>query len=347
LAQRNDEREIAVTVGPDEAGSRLDRLLAARIGGLSRARLKALILAGRVRDAGGTLGDPATRVKPGQYIVVQVPAPEPAEPAGEDIALAVVHEDAHLIVVDKPAGLVVHPAAGHREGTLVNALIAHCGASLSGVGGVRRPGIVHRLDKDTSGLMVIAKTDAAHAGLAAQFASHGADGRLERAYLAVVWGEPRPARGTIDAPLGRSRSNRTRISVSTSAGARRAVTRYEVVERFPGASRRRPATRAGDGEAVASLVRARLETGRTHQIRVHFAHIGHPLLGDRTYGAGFAASAHRLAPSAQAMLAAIGRQALHAAVLGFEHPSTGRQLRFESPLPAEIKRLVEQLREQD
>jgi 23S rRNA pseudouridine1911/1915/1917 synthase len=245
-----------------------------------------------------------------------------------------VYEDRYLIVIDKPAGLVVHPAAGHRSGTLVNALVAHCGDSLSGIGGVKRPGIVHRLDKDTSGLMVVAKTDEAHQGLAEQFAKHGADGGLTRAYLAVVWGALPRRRGTIDAPLARSQANRTKIAVARGRSGRRAVTHYTVERTF--------ATADGKG-TIASLVRAELATGRTHQIRVHFAHIGHPLLGDRTYGAGFAASARRLSESAQAALADLNRQALHATHLGFVHPVTGKRLVFDCGPPAELARLIDSL----
>jgi 23S rRNA pseudouridine1911/1915/1917 synthase len=258
---------------------------------------------------------------------VRLPPPEPASPEAQHIPLNIVFEDEHLIVIDKPAGLVVHPAAGHRSGTLVNALIAHCGASLSGIGGVMRPGIVHRLDKDTSGLLVVAKTDQAHRGLAEQFAEHGRDGRLERVYLALVWGVPERYRGTIEASLARSASNRQKIAVSRATTARRAVTRYEVKKDF----------------GVASLVECRLETGRTHQIRVHLAHAGHPLLGDQTYGKGFASSASRLSEEARQALAALGRQALHAAVLGFEHPVTGEPMRFTSPPPADFARLLSAL----
>jgi 23S rRNA pseudouridine1911/1915/1917 synthase len=248
------------------------------------------------------------------------------------MALRIVYEDDDLIVIDKPAGLVVHPAAGHDSGTLVNALIAHCGDSLSGIGGVKRPGIVHRLDKDTSGLLVIAKNDRAHQGLAAQFADHGRSGPLERAYLALVWGIPERQRGTVEAPLARSQHNREKIAVVGEERGRYAITHYELIEALPAA------------EPVASLVRCELETGRTHQIRVHMAHIGHPLLGDLVYGAGYKTKANRLTQARQAALKALGRQALHAAVLGFEHPRTGAFLRFESPLPADMTALLESLR---
>jgi 23S rRNA pseudouridine1911/1915/1917 synthase len=319
-----------VTVGAQEAGERLDRFLARRLPHFSRSRLQALIRAGRVARDGAAVGDLGHRTKAGETYSVEVPAPEPAAPQAEAMPLAIVHEDADLIVIDKPAGLTVHPGPGHAAGTLVNALIAHCGASLSGIGGVRRPGIVHRLDKDTSGLLVVAKSDRAHRGLAEQFAAHGADGRLERRYLAIVWGTPERRRGAIDAALARSRANRTKIAVVSEPAGRRAVTRYEVLAPYP----------KGEAKPVASLLRLTLETGRTHQVRVHLAHIGHPLLGDMTYGAGFKASARKLGEEAQAALAALGRQALHAAELAFAHPVTGKRLRFTSPLPADMAHLA-------
>jgi 23S rRNA pseudouridine1911/1915/1917 synthase len=325
---------IHIEVAAGDAGIRLDRLLANNVPNLSRSRLQALIKTGSVRGGSGTIVDPGSRVKPGEWFVLDVPPPEPAVPQPEAIPLSVVHEDEHLIVIDKPAGIVVHPAAGHASGTLVNALIAHCGDSLSGVGGVRRPGIVHRLDKDTSGLLVVAKSDAAHRGLAAQFASHGTDGRLDRRYLALAWGGLGPTGSIVDAPLARSRSNRTKIGVSADPAARRAVTHIATVERFGPPSK----------DPVCSLLECRLETGRTHQIRVHLSHIGHPLLGDGVYGAHFAASIRRLPPNAAAALHSMRRQALHAAVLGFEHPLTGRRHRFESPPPADLAGLLEALR---
>lgn len=319
------------SVGEDAAQLRLDRFLADRIAGASRSRVQALIRQGMVRNARGTLVDAGARVKLGEVIEVDVPEAEPALPAPEPIPLNVVYEDRHVIVIDKPPGLVVHPAAGHASGTLVNALIAHCGEGLSGIGGVKRPGIVHRLDKNPSGLMVVAKTDAAHAGLARQFAAHGSDGSLSRTYLALVWGVPRRWRGTIDAPLKRSTANRTKIAVSD--GGRRAITHYAVEQVFNDAR----------GKPVAALIRARLMTGRTHQIRVHFAHIGHPLLGDPTYGAGFAASARKLMPEAREALGRLKRQALHAAHLGFLHPVTGQRLAFDSTPPADFAELVDTL----
>jgi 23S rRNA pseudouridine1911/1915/1917 synthase len=319
-----------VAVGAEEAGERLDRFLARRLPQLSRSRLQALIRAGEVGCEGRAVADLGRRVRAGESYTVHVPEPEAAVPEAEAIPLAVLYEDAELIVVDKPAGLTVHPAPGHAAGTLVNALIAHCGASLSGIGGVRRPGIVHRLDKDTSGLLVVAKSDRAHRGLAQQFAAHGADGRLERHYLAIVWGAPERQRGSIDAALARSRTNRTKIAVVSDAAGRRAVTRYEVLATYP----------AGAKTPIASLLRLTLETGRTHQVRVHLAHIGHPLLGDMTYGAGFKASARKLNAQAQAALGRLGRQALHAAELALVHPVTEKRLRFASPLPADMARLA-------
>jgi 23S rRNA pseudouridine1911/1915/1917 synthase len=264
---------------------------------------------------------------------VSLPPATDANVEGESLPLKIVYEDDSLIVVDKPAGLVVHPAAGHAAGTLVNALVAHCGESLSGIGGVKRPGIVHRLDKDTSGLLVVAKTDAAHRSLAAQFKSHGLDGRLHRSYLAFVWGKlPRP-KGTIDARLWRSRANRMKIAVARGELGRSATTHYDVLETFPGG---RPA-----GEV--SLLRLVLETGRTHQIRVHLAHIGHPVLGDPVYGSGFKTRLVALGLAAKDAAAALGRQALHAEQLAFEHPITGEKMSFNSPLPPDLERLAKAL----
>src|SRR6478736_10545075 len=320
---RDDSTET-VTIGADEAGLRLDRVLAAHLAQLSRSRLKALIVAGHVTIAGRTIRDPAATVKSGDMVKVSLPPPEPAVPQGEEIPLNILYEDDALIVIDKPAGLVVHPAAGHASGTLVNALIAHCGDSLSGIGGVKRPGIVHRLDKDTSGLLVVAKNDRAHKGLADQFADHGRTGPLERAYLAIVWGVPERQKGIVDAALARGVHNREKIVVVTGESGRFALTHYEVLESLP------------REEPIAALLRCELETGRTHQIRVHMAHIGHPLLGDQLYGAGFKTKANRLGEEAQAALLVLKRQALHATILGFEHPRTGDFLRFESPLPADM-----------
>ncbi len=325
-----DETMETVKIVPAEAGQRLDRVLAMRIPALSRSRLKALILDGRVAIEVRTIRDPATHVNSGDTVTVTLPAPEQAKPAGEPIPLAIVYEDAALIVIDKPKGLVVHPAAGHAKGTLVNALIAHCGDSLSGIGGVKRPGIVHRLDKDTTGLMVVAKTDAAHRALSAQFANK-TDSGIERGYLALVWGAPSRAKGTIDAPLDRHPRSRDKRAVRE--GGRQAVTHWQVLERFAGT----------DGKSIASLLACTLETGRTHQIRVHLAHIGHPILGDASYGTGFKTKASLLSPEARAALEGLGRQALHAYLLAIEHPQSGKSLRFQSELPGDLRRLRDAL----
>jgi 23S rRNA pseudouridine1911/1915/1917 synthase len=320
-----------IKVAGEQAGQRLDRVLAAS-SALSRTRLKALILDGAVSIGARTIRDPGYRVNLGETVTVAVPEPEAAEPSGESIPLDIVFEDDQIIVIDKPAGLVVHPAAGHATGTLVNALIAHCGDSLSGIGGVKRPGIVHRLDKDTTGLMVVAKTDRAHQALAAQFADHGRTGPLRRGYLAFVWGAPARPKGTIDEPLGRHPKSRDRMAVR--GGGRIAITHWQVLERFMGKE-----DLGKDGKPVASLIECRLETGRTHQIRVHLAHAGHPLLGDATYGTGFKTKATRLPPEAQEALKALGRQALHAYLLAIEHPTTGQRLEFRSELPGPLVRL--------
>ncbi len=328
------------TIGADEAGQRLDRTLAALVDGLSRSRLKTLILAGHVAIGGRTICDPGHRVNAGDQITVVVPQAEPAEPQAEDIPLAVVHEDDDIIVIDKPRSLVVHPAAGNWTGTLVNALVAHCGASLSGIGGVRRPGIVHRLDKDTTGLMVVAKNDRAHQSLAAQFADHGRTGPLQRGYLAFVWGTPDRPKGLIDKPIDRHPQIRDRMAVR--ADGREAITLWEVLERYPTAAgahgTNRTAAKGSGGSApvVASLLDCQLRTGRTHQIRVHLAAIGHPLLGDTTYGPGFRTKAALLSQSARTALEALSRQALHAYLLRIEHPATGEEMVFRSDLPLDL-----------
>ena len=327
------DRSETVEVTATEAGERLDRVLAARVDGLSRSRLKNLVLEGRVALAGRTIRDPGHRVNAGDTFVVEVPAPAPVQPGAEPIALSVVYEDADLIVIDKPAGLVVHPAAGNWTGTLVNALIAHCGDSLSGIGGVRRPGIVHRLDKDTSGLMVVAKNDLAHQALAAQFADHGRSGPLIRGYLAFAWGVLDRPKGTIDAPLGRHPRARERMAVRPDG--RPAITHWSVAETYAGR----------DGTPAVSLLACRLETGRTHQIRVHLAHIGHPVLGDPTYGRGFKTKTALLGPAGRAAVAHLERQALHAHLLGFDHPATRQFLEFRSELPGDISRLHHGLRQ--
>lgn len=319
-----------INVSGEQAGERLDRVLASA-SALSRTRLKALILDGAVTIGARTIRDPGYRVNAGENITVAVPPPEAAEPEGENIPLDVVFEDDEIVVINKPAGLVVHPAAGHAAGTLVNALIAHCGDSLSGIGGVKRPGIVHRLDKDTTGLMVVAKTDRAHQSLAAQFADHGRTGPLRRAYLAFAWGAPARPKGMIDEPIDRHPKSRDRMAVR--AGGRAAITHWQVLERFGGKDGKK------SEKPVASLIECRLETGRTHQIRVHLAHAGHPLMGDAIYGPGFKTKAARLPPAAREALEGLGRQALHAYLLTIAHPKSGERLEFRSELPADLVRL--------
>jgi 23S rRNA pseudouridine1911/1915/1917 synthase len=315
---------LAATV---EAPDRLDRFLALAFPEVSRARFQRLIAEGQVAVEGVCITETRHKLKAGQRVEAVIPPAVAAEPQPEIIPLNVVYEDKDLIIIDKPAGLVVHPGAGNETGTLVNALIAHCGDSLSGIGGVKRPGIVHRLDKDTSGLLVIAKNDAAHRGLSEQFAAHGRDGRLERAYQAIVWGAPERSRGTVSANIARSNINRQKMAISKSEASREAVTHYEVLKTF-------------GKPPVASLVRCVLETGRTHQIRVHMTHIGHPLLGDRVYGASFKSSLNILSEAARDAVNTLNRQALHASKLGFEHPRTGKALSFESPLPADMMQLL-------
>lgn len=324
---------IELKAGEDAAGQRLDQWLAAQLAPeLSRSRIQALIKQGAVRIGGQRIDEVKRKLAAGDLISVEMPEPEPAEPQGENIPLDVLYEDDSLIVINKPAGLVVHPGAGNWTGTLVNALIHHCGASLSGIGGVRRPGIVHRLDKDTSGVMVVAKTDHAHRALSEAFADHGRTGDLQRAYVALVWGIPSRPTGTIDAPLGRA-ADRVRRAVVPEhrEDARHAVTHYTVEERFG---------EEQDKFAAASLLECRLETGRTHQIRVHMAHIGHPLVGDPDYGQAFRTKANRLPESLKSEVAAFPRQALHARLLEFSHPDTHLTMRFEAPMPGDMEVLV-------
>jgi 23S rRNA pseudouridine1911/1915/1917 synthase len=310
------------------AGQRLDRFLAGALPGLSRSRLQALIAQGAVRRGGGTISDPNTRVKPGETYEVSIPEAVPARPQGQAIPLDVVYEDKDLIVIDKPAGLVVHPAAGNPDGTLVNALIAHCGQTLIGIGGENRPGIVHRLDKDTSGLLVAAKNERTMTSLAKQFAAHA----VERAYHAVVWGAPRLGEGMVESQIGRNPFDRKRMAV-LAGGGKAARTRYRVVERF-------------GARPFASLVECRLETGRTHQIRVHLTHLGHPLIGDPAYGRARSAPRPKNEAEAAAFSAAAAfpRQALHAWLLGFHHPALNKTMRFEREWPADFANLVKALR---
>ena len=303
----------------EDGGVRLDKFLAERIGTISRSRVKSLILEGRLSRDGALATDVSATVQPGARYRLLLPAPEPATPQGEDIPLAILYEDDALLVLDKPAGLVVHPAPGNPDGTLVNALIAHCGASLTGIGGERRPGIVHRLDKDTSGVMVVAKTELAHTRLSAAFASRD----LDREYKALCWGLPNPAQGTIEGDIGRDPRDRKRMAVVTRNG-KAALTNYRTIRNFG---------------IAAALVALRLGTGRTHQIRVHMAHIGHPLLGDAVYLRRRPAVAKTLPPAVLALALDFPRQALHAEMLGFSHPITGAKLSFMAPPPADFQAL--------
>ncbi len=325
--------QITLVVDADTAGGRLDAVLARAWPEVSRNRVKDLILGGAARIGTRQIAEPSYRVKAGETITLTAPPPEDPDPQPEDIPLDILFEDDALIVIDKPVGMVVHPAPGSWTGTLVNALIHHCGPSLKGIGGVRRPGIVHRLDKDTSGVMVAAKTEQAHNHLAAQFADHGRTGPLHRAYVAFAWGMTQTATGTVDAPIGRDAHNRLKQAVRRDG--REAITHYAVTSRH-----------GGEGWDITRLVCA-LETGRTHQIRVHMAHIGHPLVADRIYAAGYATKINKLPEGPRVAVAALHRQALHAAELGFEHPVTGEEMLFESPLPPDLAELEAALQDYD
>lgn len=312
-------------VSNDEAGTRLDKVLAEAFAELSRARVQALVAEGRLIAGGRTITDANYRVKPAERLTLKIPPARPARPRGEDIPLDVVFEDEHLLVVNKPAGLVVHPAAGNPDGTLVNALIGHCGDSLSGIGGEKRPGIVHRLDKDTSGLMVVAKHDDAHIRLSNAIAAR----QVSRGYRALVWGVPDPTSGRVEGAIGRSPKNRKKMAMVNSGG-KSALTHYALERSW--------------GVAAAQLA-CRLATGRTHQIRVHMAHIGHAVLGDQLYGVRSNAWLQRLPEPAQSAVSSFRRQALHAARLSFHHPATNELLEFERPFPADALALTEALDE--
>jgi 23S rRNA pseudouridine1911/1915/1917 synthase len=314
---------IVIRASAGDAGQRLDRVLALHLPKLSRTRLKHLIENGNVTENGAKLRDPSQRVRYDQNFVVILPQIEDAAPVAQPIALDIRFEDAHLIVIDKPAGMVVHPAPGNPDGTLVNALLGHCGASLSGIGGVRRPGIVHRLDKDTSGLIVVAKTEAAHHGLSRDFAAR----RIDRAYTAFVWGVPSAPAAEISGNIGRSNLNRKKMAVVAKEKGKPAITRYRIERTF---------------SLHAAQIECRLATGRTHQIRVHFAHLGHPLIGDPVYGTRAGRSLARAGPTGE-RIAAFARQALHARLLGFTHPVEKEPMQFESPLPEDLRELARSL----
>ncbi|WP_035921460.1 RluA family pseudouridine synthase [Kordiimonas gwangyangensis] len=317
-----------ITVSPEQAGIRLDKLLSDALPDLSRSRLQALIKEGQVILAGSPakIKSPSRSVKPGESFTVNIPMPEDAAPAAQDIPLDVVFEDEHLIVVNKAPGMVVHPAPGSPDGTLVNALLHHCAGSLSGIGGVKRPGIVHRIDKETSGLLIMAKHDKAHNGLAEQFADHS----IERLYTAVCKGHPVPPAARIEGNIARHPVDRKRMAVSETGG-KWAATHYRTIKQYQQA-----------GTALASLIECKLETGRTHQVRVHMAHIGHPLVGDPVY-ARAGKIANSIKGPARDALASFKRQALHARVLGFLHPITGERFKFESDLPYDMKLLLDAL----
>lgn len=318
---------ITVKVSDAQDGQRLDKVLAAGAGGLSRARLQALIAAGHVEGGGAAITDSSRKVRAGEIFDITVPPAEEAVPMAQDIPLDIAYEDSDLIVINKPADLVVHPAAGNHDGTLVNALLAHCGDALSGIGGVKRPGIVHRLDKETSGLMVVAKNDTAHQGLSAQLASRA----LTRVYHAIVWGVPSPAQGRIETQIGRHKTNRKKMAV-LDGGGKEAVTDYRILETFG---------------LWGALIECRLKTGRTHQIRVHMAHIGHPLVGDPLYGKTSPAKftkQMKIPPAAAAALGAFPRQALHAAQLEFIHPISENRISLQADLPQDMKILLQTLR---
>ena len=328
-------RRHDVAVGAAEAGRRLDQVLADALPELSRTRLKALIVDGRVSAAdrgetpdepgGATIAEPSYRVKSGQNFAVIVPDARPPVPLGQDIALRVIYEDDDLLVIDKPAGLVVHPAPGNPDGTLVNALIAHCGDGLSGIGGVRRPGIVHRLDKETSGLMVVAKNDRAHVGLSSQFEAR----TIERAYHAIVWGAPNAASGTIEGNIGRSPRNRKKMAV-VARGGKPALTRWRMERRL--------------GGDAASILECRLATGRTHQIRVHLTHRMMPVIGDRAYGGRLTPARRRaVGEDAGDAISAMTRHALDAYSIGFIHPGSGEAHHYSHDFPKELKHLIDLL----
>lgn len=324
----------AFIVTEADIGKRLDAFIASHMPEhVSRSRVKDIIKTTGVKIGKEQSFEPNYRIKLDEVIEFDVPAPIEAIPELENIPLDIYYEDDHLLVINKPAGIVVHPAVGHWSGTLVNALLYHCGDSLSGIGGVRRPGIVHRLDKDTSGLLVVAKDEKTHAGLTAQFMDHGRTGPLERNYLALVWGRFDRLTGRVDAALGRSNNNRKKRAVlrDDHPDAKEAITHFTVKSEYG---------KDAEDLPLVSLVECRLETGRTHQIRVHMSHIGHPLLGDQEYGKHFQTKINTLSETTQNVVSKFKRQALHAAVLGFEHPISGDHLRFESQIPEDFQALL-------
>ena len=330
---------LTAEVDPSQAGQRLDRFLSEALPDVSRTRIQAVIREGHVQITDGssrraTIDDVKYRVKQGERFEIAMPPATVPELKPQAIPLDIVFEDEDLIVINKPAGLVVHPGAGQLDGTLVNALLAHCGDSLSGIGGVARPGIVHRLDKDTSGLMVVAKNDRTHRALAEQFADHGRTGEMARGYLALVWGSPTLPHGRIEAPIGRHPTSRTKMAVVPEGKGRFAATQWRLVESYGGTGK----------DAVASLIECALETGRTHQVRVHLAHYGHPLIADPLYGQGFKSKLKTVPEDLARAISSLYRQALHAAHLAFVHPTRGTLLEFNSELPNDLTEIVRQFR---
>ncbi|KLN62081.1 pseudouridine synthase [Kiloniella spongiae] len=317
----NDTQIYNLIVIDAEKKQRLDRFLVQHLPDLSRSRLQALIIEKCLTIDKAVIETPNYRLKPGQQVSLTVPSAVDPEPIAQDIPLDIVYEDPYLLIVNKPSGMVVHPAPGNSDGTLVNALLYHCGDDFKGIGGVKRPGIVHRIDKDTSGLMVVAKTDECHQGLVKLFATHD----IERSYNAIVWGFPKPSASQIQGNIGRSPKNRKKMAV-VPAGGKRAVTHYKTLEIF--------------SDGAASLIECRLETGRTHQIRVHMTHIGHPLLGDPLYGSQSQGRIKNLPAEAQSLMKDFQRQALHAKTLGFSHPITRENLSFSSELSRDLKDLI-------
>lgn len=328
-----DNSILELEVNKEYQGKRLDSFLAELVGKYSRTRLKSLIKSGLVTLDGKKIVDPAYLVNDGEKVIIQVMETLDSGPEPENLPLEIIFEDEDVIVVNKSAGMVVHPAAGHWQGTLVNALLYHCGQSLSGINGVRRPGIVHRLDKGTTGLLVAAKNDAAHEHLAGQFNDHGRSGPLRRTYKAIVWKSPNHNQGKIELNLSRSVTNRQKISV-VRKGGRIAITHWKLIERF----------KQSNNESIASLIECRLETGRTHQIRVHMAHAGHPLLGDSVYGAHFASKMNQLPERAKNLVQELHRPALHAEKLTFAHPRTGKTMKFECTIPSDMMKILSILR---
>lgn len=324
-------------IDEEAAGKRIDQYLGQAVDNMSRARVQVLIKAGHVTKNGQPFSENKYKLRCDDVLTISIPVPEDPTPLGEDIPLTIVYEDDDIIIINKPTGLVVHPGPGNWTGTLVNALIHHCGDSLSGIGGIRRPGIVHRLDKDTTGLLVVAKNDRAHRHLSKQFADHGRTNDLERRYHAFVWGVPMRTKDTINEPIGRKQHNRLQMTVLHNQYGKEAITHFSLLEKFTGLD--------GKGVCDIAMVECRLETGRTHQIRVHMRYIGHPVIGDQLYASHFQTKLNKLEPDISDGIRALNRQALHAAVLQITHPITKEVMRFESDLPDDLQHILTMLRD--